>query len=199
MLLLIACSKLKHRHLKEGKACDIYKGYLLTYGLQYAKENNLRPLILSAKYGFITPDMIIESYDMKRETEYNGKWPKGSGYFLGGKKYFSNAPRRFRALVDQRQSYAEQRRQLLGMLKSTPKIKDTSLQKQDGVCASIYKLLCESRLTKQDLLYALNDLHGLHPKRMSTINAQLRQARMGVERNCIIRQHDNYYWIEPNA
>lgn len=67
--------------------------------MQYAFENDLDVHILSAKYGFITPETVIERYDERRTTPYDGAWPEGRGYYLGGQVYFGKAPERFKTLI----------------------------------------------------------------------------------------------------
>lgn len=101
-LLLIGCSKRKYEgglHTRPLPARRMYQGALFQLSLQYAEVAGLRPLILSAKYGFIDPDEIIEWYDQKMATVYAGPWPKGSGYYVGGQLYFGDAPRRFTPLL----------------------------------------------------------------------------------------------------
>lgn len=93
--LLFSCSSKKNKLLSKGPAYQIYTGTLLQFSIKFATLHNLTPLILSAKYGFISITKEIENYDQKLKKPYNDRWPSGSGYFIGSSLYFKNVPDRF--------------------------------------------------------------------------------------------------------
>ena len=62
-IVLIACASQKRR--TRARAADLYTSTLFTLSLAYARR--LRPdtiFLLSAKYGLLAPDQVIEPYDM---------------------------------------------------------------------------------------------------------------------------------------
>ena len=81
-LLLLSCSARK-AVVKKAPAGEMYTGALFIAGMKWAKENRFRVLILSAKYGWLTPETVIETYNTKRTTPYEGTWPAGEGFYLG--------------------------------------------------------------------------------------------------------------------
>ncbi len=97
-LLLLACSMTKAQVVGKVQAQNLYRGNLFMAGFRFAKAHNLKILILSAKYGFIEPTAEVEYYDQKMK-DYEGPWPKGEGWFVGGLPYFGNAPERFQPLI----------------------------------------------------------------------------------------------------
>ncbi len=105
MLLIIQCSMTKSK-LAEGPARDIYIGQVFKLGLKFAQKFGLRVLILSGKYGIIEPDTIIQNYDQVLTT-YNGEWPTQQGYWLGGKRYFKNAPPNLEPLIVGHRGYGD--------------------------------------------------------------------------------------------
>lgn len=70
-IIILACSKTKawsKEPALRGKplpADDAYKGKVFLYGKAYAQKNDIPYLILSAKYGLIKPDTMIEDYEQK--------------------------------------------------------------------------------------------------------------------------------------
>lgn len=96
--LLVACSKTKS-NVARARAQELYTGKCFKAALSIAKKNNWRVRILSAKYGFIEPEAVIENYDLKREIVYTGEYPEGNGYYTGGILYFARAPDRFKPLL----------------------------------------------------------------------------------------------------
>lgn len=98
--LLISCSKSKRRFFRPMPAKFVYDGTLFRLLLRYAAQERLKPLILSAKYGFISPDTLIEYYDQRLRRPYEGPWPEGTGFYGGGRFYFRNATKNgFESLV----------------------------------------------------------------------------------------------------
>jgi hypothetical protein len=99
MILLIACSEQKSAF--SGPASKVYTGVLFQLGLRYATVHGYDAWLLSAKYGFIRPDTIIEPYDdvFPRHKPYSGPWPDGIGFYVGGQSYFGKAPARIQPLV----------------------------------------------------------------------------------------------------
>lgn len=63
MLVIIPCgsAKIWHRHPHAGPtpARDVYQGATLKVNRKYAESFAERWVILSAKYGFISPDSVI--------------------------------------------------------------------------------------------------------------------------------------------
>jgi hypothetical protein len=105
LILLISCSKLKSD--KPGRARDVYTGDVTRLGIGFAEKFKLRPLILSAKYGIIGIDEIIEPYNLKATQAYKGPWPKESGFWLGGEMYFLYVPDHIRRLTPEGMSYCQ--------------------------------------------------------------------------------------------
>ena len=62
-LVLVSCcgEKLEGKH----KAEDLYQSQLFKASAAWAKANGKQWAILSAKYGLVWPDQVIESYDVK--------------------------------------------------------------------------------------------------------------------------------------
>lgn len=115
MILVIQCSQLKS-NLEKGAAREIYKGQVVLLGLRFADRWNLEPYILSGKYGIIKPDDVIENYDLK-SPGYDGPWPAEAGYWLGGKKYFKNAPSNLEPLITGHRGYGDMKNWLGEKLK----------------------------------------------------------------------------------
>jgi hypothetical protein len=67
--LIISCSKKKNRMPKKCRAIDIYTGINYKTIKKLKRENkllkNIDILIISAKYGLIHPDSLINTYEMK--------------------------------------------------------------------------------------------------------------------------------------
>lgn len=98
-LLLVSCSSRKRRIRWPIPARNLYTGTLLQLALQFAETHGFRPLILSAKYGVISPEEEIPYYDQKLSKPYSGPWPDGEGYYIGSQLYFGLAPSRFQRLI----------------------------------------------------------------------------------------------------
>lgn len=100
MILILACSK-KKVDLPQCRAGDLYLGSIYTKGKAIAEQAGLQTWILSAKYGFLHPDTIVDNYDQKFTKPYNGIMPPAPyhGFYLGGQLYFKNMPRSFQPLV----------------------------------------------------------------------------------------------------
>lgn len=97
--LLLACSAKKNRYLVRAPASCLYTGTLFRLGMKWAEQNGYNVLILSAKYGWVQPEQIIDTYDQKLTTPFIGPWPETGGFYLGGRMYFSQAPARFQPLT----------------------------------------------------------------------------------------------------
>lgn len=95
--LILACSARKLD--TPARAVDIYQGALFRMGKEYAEQRGMKIVILSALYGLLEADQVIEPYNLKMQKTYEGEWPQGFGYYLGGSLYFANAPSRFVRLV----------------------------------------------------------------------------------------------------
>lgn len=95
--LILACSARKRADM--AKAIDMYDGALFKMGREYGEARGMRIFILSALYGIIPAERVIATYDKKFTKTYDGAWPEGYGYYLGGSLYFANAPTRFVRLV----------------------------------------------------------------------------------------------------
>jgi hypothetical protein len=106
-ILLISCSNTKREG--RGPASEIYAGPLLTLGIQYAYIQKWKPLILSGRYGIISPDRVIDCYDHRLVEPYKGPWPEESGYWLGSSVYFKEAPPHIVRLMDEGMSYGMQK------------------------------------------------------------------------------------------
>ena len=94
-MLLVACSKSKAPHARRARADRLYRGGLFRLLMKLADRFNLSVWILSAKYGFIRRWTLIDSYDQRRKGIYTGPFPKGPGYYCGGKDYFGGSPPRY--------------------------------------------------------------------------------------------------------
>lgn len=66
-LLIIACSKRKSLFAKRLRAFDLYDGVIYRVIKKFPKRvlDNYDVVIISAKYGLINPNDIIETYDLK--------------------------------------------------------------------------------------------------------------------------------------
>ena len=92
MFLIVACSKNKS-NISRGKARDLYTGQLFLKSAAYADKHGLELYIVSAKYGLIKGDTIINTYNEKLKKPYEGPWPDGKGLYVGGRAlYFKNVP-----------------------------------------------------------------------------------------------------------
>ena len=104
MVLILACSKLK-ADVPRCKAGDLYRGQIFLKGKAIANAAGLPFWILSAKYGFITPEQEIDNYDEKFKKPFRGPFPPAPwhGFYLGGQLYFRNIPESFLPLVPSQQ------------------------------------------------------------------------------------------------
>lgn len=196
-LILIACSFSKAVVKNGAPARELYTGKLTRLGLELAASRQWKPLILSAKYGFVDADEYLETYDQKLARPYAGPWPEGEGYYLGGKLYFGKAPDRFKPLVTGARKYGELVSATMAILGTT----DTHIHVQPhakGVVKTIYDMLTEQRLTQDEVYRRLCTKFGERETMRKTIKAQLRQSRMGKERDCVINCEDGKFWITPN-
>lgn len=100
MVVILACSKKKVPDAL-ARADSLYLGSIFTKGKNIAEQAGLPIWILSAKYGFLGPDTVVENYDQKFKKPYAGHWPPAPwhGFYLGGQLYFKNAPASFTPLV----------------------------------------------------------------------------------------------------
>jgi hypothetical protein len=98
-MILLACCKSKLTY--PAPARELYAGQLFRAGLRYAVHVGAPVLILSAKYGWITLDTVIEPYNetIPYHKPYQGYFPAGNGFYVGGQQYFANAPSRYQPLV----------------------------------------------------------------------------------------------------
>ena len=60
---LVGCGKDKHDGSR--RAFDLYKGNLTRAALSHAARNHAHVAILSAKYGLLLPDDVVDSYTLK--------------------------------------------------------------------------------------------------------------------------------------
>lgn len=194
-ILLLACSALKSRNLVTGPASSIYIGTMVVGGLRWAKENGYEVLILSAKYGWITPDTIIETYNLKLKKKFQGPWPDGEGHYLGGQLYFGNAPSRFTPLVTG--SCGIVRGKLNALVGGGATIKA-----EGTVTKVILDTLLAGPVDKVTLSKILLQKCGPHPTGYRrTINSQLSAPRQAKENLVTLKKKNSHfgiqYWFEP--
>lgn len=157
-ILLLACSSDKDLTPEPMPASDRYTGSLFRVGLTIAEEKGWHVLILSAKFGFIEKTTLIPYYNQRLQKAYQGDYPDGSGFYLGGIDYFGNAPERFKPLVEPASiGKMVQASQFL--------LKDPGLRSGRGVVATLYKELVTGKRTKQELKLLLRSTFpNGHPK-----------------------------------
>jgi len=196
-ILLLACSGRKSKDPNPLPAKDRYQGVLVRTGLTLAEQEGYDVHILSAKFGFVRPDTPIPYYDQRMAAPYTGEWPKGKGFYLGGKDYFGKCPTRFKPLVEGAG---------IGILaKAAQKlIKDPGLRCGRGIVAEMYKALRTGKRTKQELeQILLTEFPYGHRKMLNTVRIQLNQSRIGDERGCILMREGSLqnrrYWLVPKA
>ena len=98
MNLLITCTKNKNSNGKTAR--DIYSGSQMFKHLEeLAKIHGFQLFIRSAKYGFITPETEIETYDFRASGKLKSEYPAGPGYYFGSDDYFSDAPETYQRLL----------------------------------------------------------------------------------------------------
>ncbi len=203
-LLLVCCSGHKNRFFDELPAREMYGGLITRAGLRYAEENSLTPWILSAGYGFISPDTVIRRYDKRftNRSPYCGEFPEGSGFYLGGPAYFRNAPDRFKPLLPQSLPLGKMQAAILGLLVNADLPKVPQKQKVAGKTWYLYRWLLESRetggITKEEAYQRLAEIFGENELMRSTINTQFSQCRVGNERGCQLFTDGTRYWLQPN-
>ena len=189
-ILLLACSGSKNETLNILPASERYQGSLFRTGMTVAEQKGFSVLILSAKFGFISPETKIPYYNERFKTTYNGEWPEGEGFYLGGVDYFKNAPERFKPLVAPAG--------IGDMTRAAQKLlNEFGLRSGRGVVAEIYKALRAEKQTKEELKTMLREKFPEgHPKMEATVDIQLRQYRIGDERDCWLKRDGDYYWLE---
>lgn len=187
MRLLISCTVRKST--EAGTAKEVYRGALFKKALVLAASQGFECLILSAKHGWITPETLITPYDTKFLTPYEGPWPSGSGYFLGGDLYFKHVPKRFKRLIPS---------SMYGEMLSYIAIITSDFSKRDelfhpaykrvGVVAYIERLLLNgNKYTRPALIEKVCSKFN-HPEEDAkrTVSNQTRQKRIGDERGLIL-------------
>lgn len=100
-IFILACSGKKAAG-ERMPACDLYKGEIFLKGKFIAERFDIPYWILSAKYGIITSNDVIDNYDHKLAKPYNGPFPPNPycGFYVGGQSYFKNFPDTFLPLVE---------------------------------------------------------------------------------------------------
>jgi hypothetical protein len=74
-IIILACSKTKAWSKEpelRGKpllAGEAYRGAVFLYGKKYAEKHSIPYLILSARYGLINPETMIEDYEQKLKSK----------------------------------------------------------------------------------------------------------------------------------
>lgn len=120
-VLISACSSRKIETPRPVMARDLYLGTLFKLSRQYADQNGLEFWILSAKYGFIRWDAMVETYDQRFPK--NGSpllgWPEQGGFYVGGVDYFANAPARFQNLLGGRYGIGVMQQKLKALVMAT--------------------------------------------------------------------------------
>ncbi len=223
--LLIACSKSKRKFTNPQAAKKVYQGTITKQAIALAKLMKWEPLILSAKYGLISPDTPISFYNEKMRT-YKGPWPIGNGYYVGGLTYFGLAPNRFQPLLPGcTQGHLMSKLKMLLAGKSLEVVRSSCQlgvkqklyalagEQEDrskpapkiNVVNLIYQCLCTAPHTKEELLKIIRDALVVagHPpskadlkQKITTINCQLTQNRMGNKRGCTMKRNGDKFWIE---
>lgn len=99
-VLILACSGKKAK-VERCPAGDLYKGEIFLKAQTIATRHGMPYWILSAKYGVITPDQVIDNYDQKLTKPYAGPFPPSPyfGFYVGGQSYFKHFPKSFQPLV----------------------------------------------------------------------------------------------------
>lgn len=96
-VLLLACSATKLP--TRARAFELYQGAIFRKGLEYSQREGLWTMILSAKYGLLNWDAVIDPYNQKMAGNYWGPWPALPGFYLGGSLYFGHAPKTLKPLI----------------------------------------------------------------------------------------------------
>jgi hypothetical protein len=196
-MILLACSKSKHQSLTVAPAKVLYTGLLFRLGLKYAELYNRSVYILSAKYGFIASDTIIETYDTKRTKPYPGPWPDTEAHYIGGQQYFKLAPSHILPLV-QASSQTEWMTGVENLIAAKLGL-DASFGRRamitGGKIDLIFQMLKAGPVTKEELFQALCAKFGYKESMRITINAQVQQCRIGVERGVTVNTDGERYWV----
>lgn len=79
-LVLIGCSASKTAGAAQAR--DLYTGALFRLSVQYAEDRGLPWLVLSARYGVVGPDQVIQSYDQRLPTDYETRKLWATNAFL---------------------------------------------------------------------------------------------------------------------
>lgn len=100
-IIILACSGAK-RDVEKCEAGDLYTGQIFLKGKKVATRLSIPYWILSAKYGIITPDEVVDNYNQKLAKAYTGPFPPDpyNGFYVGGQSYFKNFPDSFLPLVE---------------------------------------------------------------------------------------------------
>lgn len=98
--IILACSG-KKADVESCPAKNLYRGEIFLKGQRLANVYEIPYWILSAKYGIIDPDDVIENYDQKLTKPYTGPFPPAPyyGFYVGGQSYFKNFPGQWLPLV----------------------------------------------------------------------------------------------------
>ncbi len=62
-LVILACSQKKG--LKPVAACNLYLGSLFKLGRRFAEVHHFDYVIISAKYGLLSPEQVVSPYDQR--------------------------------------------------------------------------------------------------------------------------------------
>ncbi len=100
-ILILSCSGKKSAD-ERCSASGLYRGEIFMKGKTIAATHSVPYWILSAKYGIIMPEDIIDNYDQKLTKPYKGPFPPAPyyGFYVGGQSYFKNFPNTFLPLVN---------------------------------------------------------------------------------------------------
>jgi hypothetical protein len=113
--MILGCSKDK-AEVGRCEARHLYTGDTFVAGREIADHFGIPILILSAKYGLIDPTTYIDWYNETFKRLYGGPFPDAPlhGFYLGGMRYFANAPARFEPLIvmDNRGRFRTERKRL---------------------------------------------------------------------------------------
>lgn len=101
LILILACSAEK-RDVEKCPAGELYTGSMFLHGKSIANKCGIPYWILSAKYGIVTPDEVVDNYNQKLTSPYKGPFPPNPyhGFYVGGQSYFKNFPDSFLPLVE---------------------------------------------------------------------------------------------------
>lgn len=99
--IILACSG-KKSSVEKCTAQDLYRGAIFLKGKYIAEQYQIPYWILSAKYGLLSPNDVIDNYNQKLTRPYMGPFPPTEyyGFYVGGQSYFKNFPDTFLPLVE---------------------------------------------------------------------------------------------------